>query len=230
METRRLRGWRRVAAGMVVTISSVGSVTSASAASTSTPTTADAAALAPKPPAGWTGTHVPTDPSKIPGVTVEQITLSPALCAALNGVRSGAAPGCVGLHYSLGTNHEALPTGTTAPQKGITPSSYAYWHWSYSDWICSIAGCWLASLTLWEDGVANGTYVWQWDVTCTPGGQNTNVQWCGYLHNGGNWPYYAMEFGLNGQFCIGPWGLGCINHGIRRWINDWGQPAGFSSW
>jgi hypothetical protein len=115
-----------------------------------------------------------------------------------------------------------------------TSSSGAYWYWHDWDQICSIASCTAWSLSLEEDGDANGYYVYQWNVYCTPGGYGTGILagGCFYLHNGGGSPYNAMQFVLNGQVCVGPWGIGCFNHGIRRWINRMGDEGGgpFQTW
>jgi hypothetical protein len=84
-----------------------------------------------------------------------------------------------------------------------------------------------------EDGVANGSHVWQWNHGCTAGGAFGTMDggWCGYLYNGGGWPYYAMQFGLNGRACIiTSWGTGCYNHGMRRWIDDYGNLSTFYYW
>ena len=106
-----------------------------------------------------------------------------------------------------------------------------YWYWSWQDQICSIYGCWYWSLASWEDGIANGYNVWQWHHTCTPSGINASITWCGSFFNGGGWPNYAMQFGLNGQQCFNyPWGQVCFQHGLRRWINDWGNPGYFYYW
>ena len=72
------------------------------------------------------------------------------------------------------------------------------------------------------DGVANGSHVYQWHVTCTPGGYETycgsgSGEWYGYFYNGGGWPNYAMQFG-------------CVEHGQRQWINDSGNPTTYYNW
>lgn len=132
-------------------------------------------------------------------------------------------------HQVYGVNHKALPAGTKwGDATGIAFADAAYWYWAYTDTLCGwgcIGPTW--RFDLFMDGVANGTNVWKWDVGCTPGGIGASITWCGYLYNGGGWPYYAMQFGLNGQVCVPQ---GCGNHGIRQWIDDSGNRAGYSYW
>lgn len=172
---------------------------------------------------------------KDPAIHMEILTLSSASCAALNQASPAAAPTCQLRHYWNGTTHLALPQGTN---KAASVAS-GYWYWWAWDQLCSANdpgthdGCRYWSFTMTEDGVANGHNVWQWNHGCTAGGFFGSVdgQWCGYLYNGGGWPHYAMQFGLNGRAClITAWGTGCYNHGMRRWINDWGNLSTFYSW
>jgi hypothetical protein len=186
----------------------------------------------PTPPAGFRSTA--DVPAGAAVVKSEKITLGAAECKAIG--MSGKSS-CTAEHRWYSANHRALPAGT---QVASGPSLFAdhvalaagpYWYWSVYDQICSIYGCWYGSLSSWEDGAANGTNVWQWDHGCSPGGYNTSITWCGSFYNGGGWPYYAMQFGMNGNAClIVSYGTGCFNHGLRRWVDDYGNPGYFSSW
>lgn len=192
----------------------------------------------PLPPSAY---HPDLIPPPTAAVTTEIVTLPTAQCDAMNKALAAAGhatdPSCRAVHQSYGQNHLALPAGTSVAtaRNFLTNStvyaSAAYWYWSWWDQECSIYGCWFWGVSLSEDGVANGSNVWQWNTGCTPNGYNTTVSWCGYLHNGGGWPYYAMQFGVNSTSCAyvngGP---ACFGHGQRRWINDYGNPAGYSYW
>lgn len=185
----------------------------------------------PVPPAGF---HPVSDPHDTEALTVTTTKLPPSTCSALNRVRSGAAPDCQALDYQKETNRQPLPPGTqwspvTKGSGGRAHAASSYWYWSHSDSICSIYGCWYASLGSWEDGVANGSNVWNWNHGCTPGGYNTSITWCGYFYNGGGWPNYGIQYGMNGNACLFS-AYGCFNHGLRRWINDWGTPTGYYTW
>ena len=163
-------------------------------------------------------------------ITVRTITLQPGSCAMLNEAPSSAG-GCQAVLYSYGRNFQPLPVGVRYAASGPDVLAAGYWYWSWWDQMCSAYGCWYSSFTLQEDGVANGSNVWQWNKYCTPGGINTNITWCGYNYNGGGYPYYAMQFGLNGTGCpIINGGPFCINHGMRRWIDDWGNPGYYTQW
>jgi hypothetical protein len=43
------------------------------------------------------------------------------------------------------------------------------------------------------------------------------------------WPNYGIQYGMNGNACLFS-AYGCFNHGLRRWINDWGTPTGCYQW
>lgn len=221
--------------GAVAALLDVNTPMSASAAAVrATPTVATDMPLTPPP--GFKPA-MKTDLSQLvgrdPSVKVETLTLPAPLCAAIQKAQLGAS--CQILHYWAEANHLSLPQGTLTASSSVAASSY--WYWWASDMICSSTGfgCAAWSLHLTMDGVANGTRVYQWDEGCTPGGGGflTVVDWCGFLHNGGGWPTNGMQFGLNGHVCtisIGPVGGICFNHGIRRWINDWGNPGGLYTW
>ncbi|MHB8589002.1 MAG: hypothetical protein ACYDA0_09145 [Candidatus Dormibacteraceae bacterium] len=192
----------------------------------------------PAPPPGY---KVPADPPPGAVIKSEVITLSASACASLS--QGLDAPGkaalatCEVVHSSYGVNHAPLPAGTRLTGSlftdhiALAAASAGYWYWSRWDRLCSIYGCWYVSYTLTEDGIANGNNVYQWNEGCTPGGLNTSITWCGSLYNGGGYPYYAMQFGLNGQSCvILSGGTICAQHGIRRWIDDWGNAGGYSVW
>jgi hypothetical protein len=190
----------------------------------------------PAPPPGF---RPATGPPAGALVETELLTIPAAQCDVMNkGLASqGLAPvtSCEVEHRSYGVNHGPLPAGSKLAgalfSNRVAQADAAYWYWYRWDEICSIYGCWYMSFTLSEDGVANGSNVWQWNVGCSPGGINTSISWCGSLYNGGGWPYYAMQFGLNGQACvILSGGTVCAQHGMRRWIDDWGNPGGFSRW
>ena len=79
----------------------------------------------------------------------------------------------------------------------------------------------LRATSLEEDGVYNGSNIWQYHVWCTASGVANTCTWRGYNYNGGGSPKYAMQFGENS--CVGAVLNGaqvCIGHGQRRWIND----------
>jgi hypothetical protein len=192
----------------------------------------------PLPPVGFKANPAPPPEATL---KVTMITLSIAECAAMNTavVAAGkpAVASCLAELQSYGQNRLALPAGTrTAAARSLLPSSVvyaaaAYWYWSRWDKACSIYGCWFWSTTLQEDGVANGTNVWEWNIYCTPTGYNTNITWCGFSHNGGGWPYYSIQFGLNSQSCtFYSGGPACSGHGIRVSIDDWGNAFGRSAW
>lgn len=186
------------------------------------PTAAAQANVAKPPvqPAGFKGT--PVNPATARGATVREITLNPKTCAEYNRVYPGTVPNCRAKLYSYSRNHQALPKGAAAAS--------SYWYWSHSREECPPAGCWLWNISLWMDGVANGSHVYQWNVGCTPAGYGASCTWSGYFFNGGGWPHYAMQFGENGQFCVGPLGIGCFNNGMRQWVNDWGNLTTFYEW
>jgi hypothetical protein len=170
---------------------------------------------------------------KDPTVHIETLKLPATSCSAKELARSTGK--CQILHYwKTGATRLPLSRGTQ-----VISASGGYWYWWAWDQICSSNdpgthdGCTYWSFTMTEDGVANGSHVWQWNHGCTAGGFFGSVdgQWCGYLYNGGGWPNYAMQFGLNGKAClITAWGTGCYNHGMRRWINDYGNRSTFYSW
>ena len=193
-------------------------------------TSVTASAGHPMPPAGF---NPSLDPPPGAVVHTELLTLPAGSCATING--GGPHASCQAFHYSYGVNHQALPAGTeiAGASSGValaaTPPA-GYWYWSRWDEICSIYGCWYFSLTLSEDGDANGSSVWRWHNNCTPGGL-ASVTWCGYFNNGGPPPYYAMQFGLNGQACVPVSGNTiCAAHGIRRSIDDFGNPGAYQQW
>lgn len=173
------------------------------------------------------GFHPDLAPPDGAAVTVTTIMLPPTSCAGLD---KTAFPNCQAILRSYGRSFLPLPPGVRyASTSGVLAASYWYWH-AYDE-ICSVAGCWYEAFSLEEDGVADGYNVWEWHVWCTPGGISTSITWCGFNYNGGGWPYYAMQFGLNGQQClITSTGTACFLHGMRRWIDDYGNKAGFSYW
>jgi len=190
----------------------------------------------PLPPSGYQ-----IDVSPPPGTTIEEeiVTLPASACAVMNQalVERGqqAEKDCRAIHGSYGFNHRPLPAGTVARSTGglfdagTVQAAAAYWHWGWYDYECSLYGCMVWKVSLEEEGVANGSNVWQWGVYCTPSGLGTVCTWKGYFHNGGGWPYYAMQFGENS--CTGASVNGtsvCMNHGIRRWIDDWGNGGAVS--
>jgi hypothetical protein len=215
-----------------------------------TPLLAASPSAPPVAPAGWHASGL--DLSKVPGATVQTLTLDPQQCAAVKQTAPSTDQSCQFREYSLHVNHRSVPAGkqfnwdssalmvsssASAASLLVSPatsSSDPYWYWHDWDQICTIAGCGVMSLSLEEDGVANGWYVWQWNVTCTPGGWGTSILpgGCFYLHNGGGAPYYGIQFGLNGQACVAWNGIGCFNHGMRRWISRWGDEGSFAyqSW
>lgn len=183
------------------------------------------------------------DPPAGASVSEEIVTLPAAQCAAMNQALTAsgkaAQADCRVIHRSYGKSHQALPAGTlAAAPRGLFGGSTvyaaaAYWYWSWWDQECSLYGCWYWGVSLTEDGVANGSNVWQWSgAQCTASGVDNFCTWSGYFHNGGGWPTFGMQFGENS--CV----LGavingaqiCVGHGQRRWINDWGNPAGYSYW
>lgn len=180
----------------------------------------------PLPPAGYrppvaAGPVAPSDPARAPGVRAHRVHLPAAVCHAWNRARPGAAPNCMAIHYVSGGTHRALPRGTRTAgslHAASVSADSGYWYWSWRDDDCSTAGCWLADFYSWEDGVANGSSVWNWDHGCGGG----PISWCGDLYNGGGWPYYAIQYGLDSG---DPY-----NYGIRRWIDDSGSPAGYDAW
>lgn len=155
-----------------------------------------------------------------PRVHQDRLTLPAASCTALRQAQPGAS--CQILHYWAVANHQPLPQGKQA-------AANTGWYWWAWDEIDGIGGIW--SFTLSEDGWATGSNVWMWNEGCTAGGLQSTVTWCGDLYNGGGSPNYAMQFGLNGVVCAPtPWGCINANHGMRRWIDDNGNPAGFNYW
>jgi hypothetical protein len=182
----------------------------------------------PQAPVGWQASGPPAGA----WVHSERLTLPSAECASAQAVRFTDAS-CQYIHQWWSETHQPLPQGTrlAGASSSIALAAVPYYYWSWGDWDCSIYGCGYGGFRLWEDGVANDVNVWQWDVTCTPSGINTNCTWKGYFYNGGGYPYYAMQFGANEQQCLSTQlGLVCANHGMRRWINDEGDPNGFSAW
>jgi hypothetical protein len=190
-------------------------------------TTALASPGHPAPPAGF---RPALDPPAGAAVQSELITLPAGECASVNGDTS-----CQAIHLSYGVNLQALPAGSTiaGASSGVALAATVppgYWYWSRWDKICALYGCWYFSMTLTEDGVANGNNVWKWDEGCTPGGL-ARTTWCGYFYNGGGPPNYAMQFGINIEACAPlSGGTVCAAHGIRRWIDDFGNPGGYSAW
>jgi hypothetical protein len=176
-----------------------------------------------------------------PYVHVERVQLSPADCARLlAGVPAAQAAQvqaqqCSMLHYSFGANHLPVPArmpGAPGASAGTGSSGCCgYWYWWWWDDLCNGISCSIWDFHLNEDGVADGNNVYQWHTNCTASGLGSTVTWCGYLFNGGGAPYYGMEFGVNGSVCIG---IGpatyCYGHGMRRWIDDWGDPTTVYNW
>jgi hypothetical protein len=176
-----------------------------------------------------------------PYVRVEHVDLSAGDCTRLlAGVPAAKmaqvqAEQCSMLHYSFGANHLPVPAHTSgAPEASAGTASSAccgYWYWSWWDDLCNGLSCNVWDFHLNEDGVANGYNVYQWHTNCTASGLGSTVTWYGYMFNGGGWPYYGMEFGCNGTVCVG---IGpasyCYGHGMRRWIDDWGDPSTFYDW
>jgi hypothetical protein len=185
-------------------------------------TAAAQASVAPRPvaPAGFKGTSI--NAAAMRGATVRIIKLDPRTCAEYNRSHPGTVPGCRAKVYTYSRNHQALPAGTKAAS--------SYWYWSGSREECSIYGCWYWSVNLTMDGVANGSHVYQWNVGCTAGGYDTSCTWWGYLYNGGGWPNYAMQFGENSQSCVGPYNIGCVAHGQRQWVDDYGNFTTYYNW
>jgi hypothetical protein len=225
---------------MVVSFRSLGIASLLAAGALVVPAVTSVAAAPdhPAPPAGY---HRDLSPPPTATVTTEIVTLPAAQCAAMNKALAASGqrtdPTCRAVHQSYGQNNLALPAGTTLATSrnfltGNTAyAAAAYWYWSWWDQECSIYGCWFWGVSLWEDGVANGSNVWKWNEGCTASGYNTTVTWCGFFYNGGGWPYWAMQFGENSSSCAfingGP---ACFGHGQRRWIDDWGNPSGYSYW
>jgi hypothetical protein len=187
---------------------------------TSTATAQASVAKPPVPPAGFQGT--PVNPATARGATIRMITLNPETCAEYNRAYPGTVPNCQAKLYSYGQSNLTLPKGTAAAS--------GYWYWSAGDTECPPAGCGLWSAHLTMDGVANGSHVYQWNVGCTASGYGESCTWDGYFHNGGGWPYYSMQFGEDGQFCVAPFGVGCFNNGIRQSVTDSGRLTGFYDW
>lgn len=186
-----------------------------------------AAAAHPLPPAGYQPPVAAgrVDPSRIPGVRVHKVRLPAAECHAWNRAHPGAAPNCRAINYSWGVNHQPLPAGTRmAGDAKSANASSGYWYWSQWDENCAVVGCWYASVSLQEDGVADGYYVWQWNEYCNPSGYVT-VTWCGYSNNGGYG--YPMTFGSDSSACVSGF---CYANGQRREIDPWGNPVAYWSW
>jgi len=168
-----------------------------------------------------------TIPAPMSITTSQTVTLPSSLCATLNAAYPGSEPNCAGILVVTGSDY--LPIPTTGRSSGAAqPDSIApgYWYWSYTDHLCSGAGCWLWNDSLSMDGVANGDAVYQWNVQCTPGGFSY-CSWHGYSFNGGGAPYYAMECGMDvvaEQVPPVPPGY----HGVRQWITDYEPPAKFN--
>lgn len=191
----------------------------------------------PLPPAGYR-----PDLSPPPGAVVKEevVTLPAAQCAGMNQALTAqglaAEADCRAIHGSYGFSHRPLPAGTVTRTSallnaGTAYASVAWFTWGWYDYECALYGCWYWKVTLEEDGVANGANVYQWHVWCTPSGVNTSCTWTGYNYNGGGYPYYAMQFGENSCSYVIVRGLYfCIGHGMRRWIDDWGNGGGFSNW
>ena len=88
-------------------------------------------------------------------------------------------------------------------------------------------------MTQSETGLANGSNVYQWSHGCTPSGFQVSNVWCGSQYNGGGWPTYGMLFGYDANVCtvkLGSVGAGCFAHGMRRWIDDYGNLSTFYYW
>jgi hypothetical protein len=192
----------------------------------------------PLPPAGYRPDLTPPSGAL---VKEEVVTLPAAQCAAMNSALEAkgqaAESNCRAIHGSYGFSHQQLPAGTVTRTSnallnaGTAYASAAYFYWGWYDYECALYGCWYWKVTLEEDGVANGANVWQWHVWCTPQGVNTSCTWKGYSYNGGGAPTFAMQFGENScSYVIVKGFYFCIGHGMRRWIDDWGNGAGFSYW
>ena len=134
--------------------------------------------------------------------------LSPAACAALHHQHPGAAPGCRVQDYVAGEKGLPLPAGTHFSATRVASNAAAsapYYEYDYSFVQCNtgVGGCRIWSTNLEIRGVYNGSYVYQWDVWCTPSsnGVTNTCTWRGYSGNGGEyksgWPVHAMTFGDN---------------------------------
>ncbi len=200
--------------------------TSASTAQHAAATRSETAASMSHPlsPAGFHGMPASAAGAK---VIMHTITLPKKSCASLSAVHPGTVPGCKIDVYTSSVNRQPLPRGTK--MQSAVSSSSDYWYWSDEAWACPAAGCWVWKIDLQMDGVANDLNVWQWNEYCTPSGYGETITWCGYLHNGGGSPYYGMQFGVNWNSCVGPYGIGCFSHWMRVWINDDGNQTSSSS-
>lgn len=180
----------------------------------------------PQPPPGF---KHQTTAQGVEAVEEEIVNLSPEACAG-----NDMAVDCKLLHRSSGGSHLALPAGTQRTGRSLFSDHVVfaadYWYWYRWDEFCSIYGCWYMGYRQDEDGIANGDNVYKWNHGCTPEGLNTYADWCGDLYDGGGWPYYAMQFGFNGHTCVISSYTVCVNHGMRRWIDVWGNPGGYSYW
>lgn len=171
-----------------------------------------------------------------PNVVVTRESLPAAQCTQLLSAakaKSATLPAnaCDFVHYSYGVNHQAVPAGTTGAVAIASGMDPGYWYWSFWDEVTDVTGGNVWKFHLNEDGEANGQHVYQWHTNCTPSGLGTSISWCGYFYNGGGAPNYGMQFGLDGKVCIG---IGpaqyCYAHGIRRWIDDSGNPSTVNTW
>ncbi|MGH7142242.1 MAG: hypothetical protein ACREF5_02080 [Candidatus Saccharimonadales bacterium] len=211
---------RRLALATAVSVAALGfyyvvlAATDVQAASTAVPT----------PPAGFVGLTNISNPATVPGATSQIVTLPGTECTAMEAAEpAGSIPNCQVLIYSGGANHQPVP-GVKFAARAAT----VYWYWSWWSAECSIYGCWWWKLNSTEDGVADGAHVYNWNHGCTPSGYDTKITYCGVNFNGGGWPRYGVQYALNGDACVGPYGIGCFAHGIRQWINDSGEAYGFS--
>ncbi len=134
--------------------------------------------------------------------------LSPAACAALHRQHLGAAPDCHVQEYVTGEKGLPLPSGTRfsanlSASDAAASAPYYQFHYHFVQCNTGIGGCRIWSTNLEIKGVYNGSYVYQWNVWCTPSsnGVSNRCTWWGYSGNGGEqksgWPVNAMTFGDN---------------------------------
>lgn len=173
-----------------------------------------------------------------PHVTRQLTTLSPAQCqqriaAAPARLRSQAqALDCTRVHYHFHAARLPLPAGIN-PQQSAGPLFRetaraallaGWWYWTDSNMECDLF-CSGWGSTDWADGVDNGASVWDWHQQCTAFGIAQQVTRFTNF-NGGPPPYYGLQLVDDFKVCLGTgWVSFCASHGMRQWIDWYGDPT-----
>lgn len=134
---------------------------------------------------------------------------------------------CNRVIYMQSTPTVSSGAATTSVSTYATTSS-----WRFTIQNCSPLGCSVSGVSLTVTGTANNsTQVWCTNVWPTPMGYGETITWKSWpcINNG----TYQLEAGEDDNACvaqIGPYGGGCVSHGLRMDVNAYGQLVNYYGW